>query len=71
MVIFSDDNLKAGLYNFSANPNPLTCNEILQNLVDPNATWTADNVALNYNADLHNTNILTWKYWRIPNHNKL
>ena len=58
-VIFSDDNLKAGLYNFSAIPSPLTCNDILQNVVvDPNATWTANNVAINYNVDLHtNTNL--------------
>ena len=57
-AIFSDDNLKAGLYNFSEIPSPLTCNGILQNfVVDPNATWTADNVAINYNVDLHTTKI--------------
>ena len=54
--VFSDDNIKAGLYNFLTIPNPLTCNDILQNyVVDPNATWTANNVAVNYSVDLHTT----------------
>ena len=55
-VIFSDDNLKAGLYNFLEISDPKTCNDLLQNYaVDPDATWTADAVAVSYNIDLHTT----------------
>ena len=54
--IFTDDNLKAGYFYLTQIPNPLTCNDILQNfVVDPNATWTANNVAISYNVDLHTT----------------
>ena len=71
-VIFSDDSVQAGLYNFLAIPNPLTCNDILQNyVVDPNATWTANNETVSHNVDLHTTkNIPIGKHWRISNHNK-
>ena len=55
-IIFSDGSVKAGLYNFLEIPSHLTCNNILQSfVVDPNATWTADNVAVSYNVDLHTT----------------
>lgn len=52
-VLFSDDNLKACLSNFSKiAPPPLTCNDILHKfVVDPNATWTSDNAAVSYNVD--------------------
>lgn len=53
-VIFSDDNLKAGLYNFLTSPNPSTCNDILQNyVVNPSEPLAANNVAVSYNVDLH------------------
>jgi hypothetical protein len=54
--LFSDDNLKAGYFYLSPITNPVTCNDILQNYVtDPSKTWTANNVAVNYNVDLHTT----------------
>jgi hypothetical protein len=54
--IFSDDNLKAGFFASTPIYNPLTCNEILQNfVVDPSATWPANDTIVNYNIDLHST----------------
>ena len=54
--IFSDANLKEGLFNFTPIHNSTTCNENLQNSnVDPNAIWNANNIVVKYNIDLHTT----------------
>ena len=56
--IFSDANLKEGLFNFTPIHDSTTCNEILQNFnVDPNAIWNANNIVVKYNIDLHTTKI--------------
>ena len=37
-------------------PEPLTCNDILQNYVfNPSTPWTTNNVSVSYNVDLHTT----------------
>ncbi len=54
--LFTDDNLKAGYYNLTPIPDPLTSNDILQNyLANPTQAWTVAGVAVNYNVDLHTT----------------
>ena len=54
--IFSDDNLKAGLFDFTPIFEPATCNEILQNfVVAASATWVPTGAAINYDIDLHTT----------------
>ena len=54
--IFSDDNLKAGLYNFVPISNPTTCNELIQNnVVSATAIWHDVVDLVSYNVDLHTT----------------
>jgi len=54
--IFSDDNLKAGYYNFVPISNPTTCNELIQNnVVSTTAFWHDPVEIVSYNVDLHTT----------------
>ena len=54
--IFSDDNLKVGLYNLVPISNPTTCNEFLQNnVVSTTAFWHDPVEIISYSVDLHTT----------------